>query len=357
MTTQAAAEALALPVETLHGLYRDMWRIRRFEETALYHSTQGDVYGAVHLYIGEEAVAVGVCAHLRDDDYVASTHRGHGHCIAKGARTDRMMAELFGRETGYCRGKGGSMHIADLALGMLGANGIVGGGIADRRRRRARRPSCAAAATGRRLRSSATAPTNQGTFHEALNLAALWQLPVVFVCENNRLRAVDAARHERPRGGARRRRARPATACPASRSTATTCSPCTTRSAAAVGAGARRRRARRLLEATDLPALGPHACGEPARLPDARRTRSTGGADARPDRAASSTRLRARARRRRASRTASMPQRRRAETGAVAFAASSPEPAKLLRTRSCTDVRPEDAGGTRRPAQLTYARR
>ena len=105
MTTQAAAEALALPVETLHGLYRDMWRIRRFEETALYHSTQGDVYGALHLYIGEEATAVGVCSVLRRDDYVASTHRGHGHCIAKGARMDRMMAELSAAPPGPARAR------------------------------------------------------------------------------------------------------------------------------------------------------------------------------------------------------------------------------------------------------------
>src|SRR5262249_23254578 len=127
--TTCTIESLALPVETLHGLYRDMWRIRRFEETALYHSTQGNVYGALHLYIGEEARAVGICSVLRRDDYVASTHRGHGHCIAKGARLDRMMAELFGRATGYCKGKGGSMHIADFSCGMLGANGIVGAGL------------------------------------------------------------------------------------------------------------------------------------------------------------------------------------------------------------------------------------
>ena len=183
MTTQAAAEALALPVETLHGLYRDMWRIRRFEETALYHSTQGDVYGALHLYIGEEATAVGVCSVLSRDDYVASTHRGHGHCIAKGARMDRMMAELFGRATGSCKGKGGSMHITDFSCGMLGANGIVGASLGL---------AAGAALMGQVRRSGQIAvaffgdgAATRGTFHEVLNLSSLWKLPVLFVCENN----------------------------------------------------------------------------------------------------------------------------------------------------------------------------
>ena len=183
MTTQTAAEALALPVETLHGLYRDMWRIRRFEETALYHSTQGDVYGALHLYIGEEATAVGVCSVLRRDDYVASTHRGHGHCIAKGAQMDRMMAELFGRATGSCKGKGGSMHITDFSCGMLGANGIVGASLGL---------AAGAALMGQVRQSGQIAvaffgdgAATRGTFHEALNLSSLWKLPVLFVCENN----------------------------------------------------------------------------------------------------------------------------------------------------------------------------
>ena len=183
MTTQTAAEALALPVETLHGLYRDMWRIRRFEETALYHSTQGDVYGALHLYIGEEATAVGVCSVLRRDDYVASTHRGHGHCIAKGAQMDRMMAELFGRATGSCKGKGGSMHITDFSCGMLGANGIVGASLGL---------AAGAALMGQVRQSGQIAvaffgdgAATRGTFHEVLNLSSLWKLPVLFVCENN----------------------------------------------------------------------------------------------------------------------------------------------------------------------------
>jgi TPP-dependent pyruvate/acetoin dehydrogenase alpha subunit len=184
MTTRTtAAAALGLPVETLLGLYRDMWRIRRFEETALYHSSQGDVYGTLHLYIGEEATAVGVCSVLRRDDYVASTHRGHGHCVAKGARMDRMMAELFGRATGYCRGKGGSMHIADFSCGMLGANGIVGASLG----------LAAGAALMAQVRGSGQiavaffgdGASTRGTFHEVLNLSSLWKLPVLFVCENN----------------------------------------------------------------------------------------------------------------------------------------------------------------------------
>jgi TPP-dependent pyruvate/acetoin dehydrogenase alpha subunit len=181
--TTATTEALGLPVETLLALYRDMWRIRRFEETALYHSTQGSVYGALHLYIGEEATAVGICSTLRRDDYVASTHRGHGHCIAKGARMDRMMAELFGRSTGYCKGKGGSMHIADFSCGMLGANGIVGAGLG----------LAAGAALSAQTRKSGQVGVaffgdggaTRGTFHEVINLSALWKLPVLFVCENN----------------------------------------------------------------------------------------------------------------------------------------------------------------------------
>ncbi len=123
-----------MPVEapsadTLKAIYSRMWRIRLFEEQAEYQSSQGKVMGALHTYIGEEAVAVPVCAHLQDTDYITSTHRGHGHCIAKGADIKRMMAELFGRATGYCKGKGGSMHIADFTVGMLGANGIVAGGF------------------------------------------------------------------------------------------------------------------------------------------------------------------------------------------------------------------------------------
>jgi TPP-dependent pyruvate/acetoin dehydrogenase alpha subunit len=183
MTTQTAAEALGLPVDTLLGLYRDMWRIRRFEETALYQSTQGNVYGALHLYIGEEATAIGVCAALNRDDYVASTHRGHGHCVAKGAGMDRMMAELFGRATGSCKGKGGSMHITDFSCGMLGANGIVGASLG----------LAAGAGLMAQVRGSGQVAVaffgdgaaTRGTFHEVLNLSSLWKLPVLFVCENN----------------------------------------------------------------------------------------------------------------------------------------------------------------------------
>jgi TPP-dependent pyruvate/acetoin dehydrogenase alpha subunit len=172
-----------IPPEALLELYRTMRRIRRFEEIALYQSTQGKIYGALHLYIGGEAVAAGVCAALERDDYVASTHRGHGHCLAKGARPDRMMAELFGRATGYCEGKGGSMHIADFSCGMLGANGIVGASLglaagAALHARIAGKNRVAVAFFG----DGAVA---RGTFHEVLNLAGLWKIPVVFVCENN----------------------------------------------------------------------------------------------------------------------------------------------------------------------------
>ena len=172
-----------IPLNALLDLYRMMRRIRRFEEIALYQSTQGKIYGALHLCIGGEAVAAGVCSALEREDYVASTHRGHGHCLAKGARPDRMMAELFGRSTGYCAGKGGSMHIADFSCGMLGANGIVG--------------ACLGLATGAALRARVAGQNRvavaffgdgavaRGTFHEVLNLAGLWKIPVVFVCENN----------------------------------------------------------------------------------------------------------------------------------------------------------------------------
>ena len=165
-------------------MYRKMVEIRQFEEAAgtLYQS--GQLPGFLHLYIGEEATAVGVCAHLKDADYITSTHRGHGHLIAKGGKRDRMMAELFARTTGYCKGKGGSMHIADKATGILGANGVVGAGI----------PLAAGAGLSAKLRGTqqvavsffGDGATNQGVFHETLNLAAVWDLPVVFVCENNR---------------------------------------------------------------------------------------------------------------------------------------------------------------------------
>jgi TPP-dependent pyruvate/acetoin dehydrogenase alpha subunit len=164
-------------------MYRRMLLVRRFEEQVdeLYRGAK--MPGLAHLYIGEEAVAVGVCAALRDDDYITSTHRGHGHCLAKGAAVDRMFAELLGREAGYCRGKGGSMHIADQERGNLGANAIVGGsaGIAT------------GAAMSARWRGTdqvavcffGDGALGQGLLYEAMNMASLWRLPVVYVCENN----------------------------------------------------------------------------------------------------------------------------------------------------------------------------
>jgi pyruvate dehydrogenase E1 component alpha subunit len=167
----------------LLGMYERMMQIRTFEEAAGAQFAAGKIPGFVHLYAGEEAVAVGVCAHLTDKDYITSTHRGHGHCIAKGVDLDGMVAELMGKATGLCKGKGGSMHIADVDRGMLGANGIVGGGFPL---------ACGAALTARTLGTGGVAvcffgdgAANQGTFHEGLNLAAIWKLPVVFVCENN----------------------------------------------------------------------------------------------------------------------------------------------------------------------------
>jgi TPP-dependent pyruvate/acetoin dehydrogenase alpha subunit len=161
-----------------------MWRIRRFEEAVDDLFARGLMHGTMHLSIGQEASATGACFALRDDDAITSTHRRHGHCIAKGADLERMMAELLAKETGYCRGRGGSMHIADVATGNLGANGIVGGGI----------PIAAGAGLAYRLQGLdrvvvsffGDGATNEGAFHEAVNLAAIWQLPVVFVCENNK---------------------------------------------------------------------------------------------------------------------------------------------------------------------------
>ena len=164
-------------------MYTRMVQIRTFEDAAGKNFADGLVPGFVHLYAGEEAVAVGVCAHLSDDDFITSTHRGHGHCIAKGVDIHGMVAELMGKSTGICKGKGGSMHIADVDKGMLGANGIVGGGLPL---------ACGAALTAKSQGKGAVAvcffgdgASNQGTFHESLNLAAIWKLPVVFVCENN----------------------------------------------------------------------------------------------------------------------------------------------------------------------------
>ncbi len=171
--------------------------IREFDELAIKLRVAGKIYGAVHPYVGQEAVAVGVCSALDTTDRVTSTHRGHGHCIAKGADIRRMMAELFGRVDGYCKGRGGSMHIADFAVGMLGANGIVGGGL----------PIACGAALAAQLdgKGGVTAcffgdgAAAEGEFHEALNIAGLWKLPIVFVCENNQYAANNAVAVQHPR--------------------------------------------------------------------------------------------------------------------------------------------------------------
>lgn len=164
-------------------LHRSMVRIRLFEEAAGSLMEQGKMPGFLHLYVGQEAVAVGVCAALRDDDFVTSTHRGHGHLVAKGGDLSRMMAELMGKATGYCGGKGGSMHINDLSLGMLGANGVVGAGVpiavgAGFRNHYVGSDQVSVAFFG-------DAATNIGAFHEAANMACALHLPVVFVCEHN----------------------------------------------------------------------------------------------------------------------------------------------------------------------------
>lgn len=167
------------------GIYRQMLLIRRFEETLKELYARGEMPGLAHVYIGQEAVAVGVCTALRRDDYLTSTHRGHGHVIAKGGDIRRMMAEVMGKRDGYCRGKGGEMHIADFELGMLGANGIVGGGMS----------LATGAALSAKVRSTSQVAAcffgdggaNQGVFFETMNMAAVWKLPVIFVCENNQV--------------------------------------------------------------------------------------------------------------------------------------------------------------------------
>jgi pyruvate dehydrogenase E1 component alpha subunit len=169
--------------EQLIAMYKNIVKIRMFEERVAELFAEDKIPGFVHLYIGEEAVATGVCANLRDTDYITSTHRGHGHLISKGGDVKLMMAELFGKKTGYCKGKGGSMHIADIELGILGANGIVGGGP----------PLAAGAALAAQYQGRddvaicffGDGAANQGTTHEAMNLASCWKLPVVFVNENN----------------------------------------------------------------------------------------------------------------------------------------------------------------------------
>jgi pyruvate dehydrogenase E1 component alpha subunit len=175
--------ATSLNRELLGHMLQKMSEIRFFEEKVFDLYGQNLVPGTIHLYAGEEAVAVGVCSALRKDDFITSTHRGHGHCIAKGADLKRTMAEILGRETGYCKGKGGSMHIADFSVGMLGATAVVGAGL----------PIAVGAGLSAKLRNTdqvvacffGEGASNQGTFHESLNMAAAWSLPVIFVCENN----------------------------------------------------------------------------------------------------------------------------------------------------------------------------
>lgn len=169
--------------EEMLALLNTMVRIRTFEETAAKDFLDGKLIGFLHLYSGEEAIATGVCAGLREDDYITSTHRGHGHCLAKGADMNRMMAELYGKATGYSKGKGGSMHIADTSKGIIGANGIVGAGI----------PIAVGAGFAHKYRGTdgvsvaffGDGASNRGTFHEGLNMAAALNLPVIFICENN----------------------------------------------------------------------------------------------------------------------------------------------------------------------------
>lgn len=181
--------------EDMKGMYETLVRIRMFESRAVDLFAEGQIPGFLHSYLGEEAIATGVCANLERTDFITSTHRGHGHIIAKGGDTRYMMAELYGRTTGYCKGKGGSMHIADRDLGILGANGIVGAGqdIAVG----------AGLSIAYRGTNQVTAcffgdgSTNQGTFNEALNMASIWKLPIVFVCENNQFGiSMSQSRHQ-----------------------------------------------------------------------------------------------------------------------------------------------------------------
>ncbi len=173
-----------IPREKLLDLYKRMLLIRYFEEKAYDIFGTGVIAGTLHTYMGQEAIAAGIIANLTNDDFITSTHRGHGHVLAKGASPDRMMAELFGKETGYCKGIGGSMHIADFKIGVLGANGVVGGGI----------PIATGAGLTCKLKYKnqrvvacffGDGASNTGSFHEGINLAGVWKLPVLFVCENN----------------------------------------------------------------------------------------------------------------------------------------------------------------------------
>ncbi|WP_029688162.1 pyruvate dehydrogenase (acetyl-transferring) E1 component subunit alpha [Thermoanaerobacter sp. A7A] len=174
---------MELSKEKLLWMYQKMVEIRQFELKVDELFKKNMIWGTCHLYVGEEATAVGACAALNPDDYITSTHRGHGHTIAKGADLKKMMAELLGKETGYCKGRGGSMHIVDVSTGNLGANGIVAGGI----------PIATGAALASKLKKDnkvticffGDGAANEGVFHESLNMAGLWKLPVVYICENN----------------------------------------------------------------------------------------------------------------------------------------------------------------------------
>ena len=189
----ARPELAALDDETLRSALSRMHLIRKFEEAAEASYARGLIHGTMHLSIGQEASAVGATLPLERDDYILSTHRGHGHCIAKGAEPKRMFAEFFGKETGYCRGRGGSMHIADIEGGNLGANGVVAGGLPI------------AVGVGISIKAQkqhrvcmvffGDGAANEGAFHEALNMASIWKLPIVFVCENNKYgMSMDVAR-------------------------------------------------------------------------------------------------------------------------------------------------------------------
>ena len=174
---------MAIEKEKLMDMYRTMLRIRAFDERVFKEFAAGNIPGFVHLYSGEEAIATGACANLRTDDYITSTHRGHGHLIAKGGKTDRMMAELYGKKTGYNKGKGGSMHIAEVDIGILGAIAIVGAGI----------PIGGGAALSAQMRGTdqvvlcffGDGACNTTRFHEGVNLASIWKLPIVYIIENN----------------------------------------------------------------------------------------------------------------------------------------------------------------------------
>jgi len=175
---------MAYSKDFLLNLYKTIVRIRNFELMAEKLFLEGELPGFIHLYIGEESIATGVIANLRKDDFITSTHRGHGHMIAKGADINRMMAELYGRTTGYCKGKGGSMHIANFSIGVLGANGVVGGGL----------PIAVGAGFGIKMKKGdqvvvaffGDGASNTGAFHESLNFASIYKLPVIFVVENNK---------------------------------------------------------------------------------------------------------------------------------------------------------------------------